>query len=127
MFGLGRGSLEGSRHNEKAYRPSILRRIWPHVVLGTRRRGTPPPFLPSPLLSSRLPSPRRSSHVRKLSGGPLRVTPPIPGEACRRGSEVEDRPEGMMIERIVIEAETPGDSRIMFRVRMNDLVIGGKT
>ena len=29
-----------------------------------------------------------------------------------------------MIERIVIETETPGDSRTMFRVRMNDLVIG---
>jgi hypothetical protein len=29
-----------------------------------------------------------------------------------------------MIERIVIESETPGDSRTMFRVRMNDLVIG---
>jgi hypothetical protein len=28
------------------------------------------------------------------------------------------------IERIVIETETPGDSRTMFRVRMNDLVIG---
>jgi hypothetical protein len=31
-----------------------------------------------------------------------------------------------MIERIVIETETPGDSRTMFRVRMNDLVIGEK-
>jgi hypothetical protein len=30
----------------------------------------------------------------------------------------------VMIERIVIESETPGDSRTMFRVRMNDLVIG---
>jgi hypothetical protein len=29
-----------------------------------------------------------------------------------------------MIERIVIESETPGDSRTMFRVRVNDLVIG---
>jgi hypothetical protein len=29
-----------------------------------------------------------------------------------------------MIERIVIETETPGDSRTMFRVRMDDLVIG---
>jgi hypothetical protein len=29
-----------------------------------------------------------------------------------------------LIERIVIESETPGDSRTMFRVRMNDLVIG---
>jgi hypothetical protein len=28
------------------------------------------------------------------------------------------------IERIVIETETPGDSRTMFRVRMDDLVIG---
>jgi hypothetical protein len=29
-----------------------------------------------------------------------------------------------MIKRIVIETETPGDSRSMFRVRMDDLVIG---
>jgi hypothetical protein len=29
-----------------------------------------------------------------------------------------------MIKQIVIETETPGDSRTMFRVRMNDLVIG---
>jgi hypothetical protein len=29
-----------------------------------------------------------------------------------------------MIKRIVIELETPGDSRTMFRVRMDDLVIG---
>ena len=29
-----------------------------------------------------------------------------------------------MIERIVIEAETPGDSRTMFRVRMDELVLG---
>ena len=29
-----------------------------------------------------------------------------------------------IIERIVIEAETPGDSRTMFRVRMDDLVLG---
>jgi hypothetical protein len=29
-----------------------------------------------------------------------------------------------MIERIVIETETPGDSRTMFRVRMDDLVLG---
>jgi hypothetical protein len=29
-----------------------------------------------------------------------------------------------MIERIVIETETPGDSRTMFRVRTDDLVIG---
>jgi hypothetical protein len=29
-----------------------------------------------------------------------------------------------MIERIVIEAETPGGSRTMFRVRMDDLVLG---
>ena len=29
-----------------------------------------------------------------------------------------------MIGRIVIETETPGDSRTMFRVRMDDLVIG---
>jgi hypothetical protein len=29
-----------------------------------------------------------------------------------------------MIERIVIELETPGDSRTMFRVWMDDLVIG---
>ena len=29
-----------------------------------------------------------------------------------------------MIERIMIETETPGDSRTMFRVRMDDLVIG---
>ena len=30
-----------------------------------------------------------------------------------------------MIERIVIEIETPGDSRTMFRVEMDRLVIGG--
>ena len=29
-----------------------------------------------------------------------------------------------MIERIVIEAQTPDDSRTMFRVRMDDLVVG---
>ena len=29
-----------------------------------------------------------------------------------------------MIERIVIEAETPSDSRTMFRVRMDDLILG---
>jgi hypothetical protein len=29
-----------------------------------------------------------------------------------------------IIERIVIEAETPGDSRTMFRVRMDDLALG---
>jgi hypothetical protein len=29
-----------------------------------------------------------------------------------------------MIERIVIETETPSDSRTMFRVRMDNLVIG---
>jgi hypothetical protein len=29
-----------------------------------------------------------------------------------------------MIERIVIETEAPGDSRTMFRVRMDDLVLG---
>jgi hypothetical protein len=29
-----------------------------------------------------------------------------------------------MIERIVIETETPGDSRTMFRVRMDELVVG---
>jgi hypothetical protein len=31
---------------------------------------------------------------------------------------------GRMIERIVIETETPGDSRTMFRVRMDDLLLG---
>jgi len=30
----------------------------------------------------------------------------------------------LAIEQIVIETETPGDSRTMFRVRMNDLVLG---
>jgi hypothetical protein len=30
-----------------------------------------------------------------------------------------------MIERIVIEIETPGDSGTMFRVRMDDLVLAG--
>lgn len=29
-----------------------------------------------------------------------------------------------MVERIVVEIETPGDSRTMFRVRMDDLVLG---
>jgi hypothetical protein len=29
-----------------------------------------------------------------------------------------------MIERIVVESETPGDSRTLFRVRMDDLVLG---
>jgi hypothetical protein len=74
----GRGeATEGIRNDEKACRTSILRRIWPHVVLSTRRGGPPPPLLPSPL-PSRLPSPRRSSHVRRLSGRGASLRP----EAC---------------------------------------------
>src|ERR1700677_3579831 len=74
-----------NRNDQKACRPSILRRIWPHVVLSTRRGGPPPPFLPPPLLSSRLPSPR-SSHVKNAGGeSPLMGALPTPGEAYSRG------------------------------------------
>ncbi len=72
----GWGATKGTRHNEKAYRPSILRRFWPHVVLGARRGGPSPPLRSSPLRSSRLPSPR-SSLNNAVGERALRVLPDI--------------------------------------------------
>jgi hypothetical protein len=39
-------------------------------------------------------------------------------------AEIEGSAGLVMIERIIIELETPGDSRTMFRVRMDDQMIG---
>jgi hypothetical protein len=64
-----------------------------------------------------------------LSRHPVKLTDAVGGglvhpERRAAGVRLEGRAEGTMIERIMIEAETPGDSRTMFGVRMDDLVIG---
>jgi hypothetical protein len=63
-----------------------------------------------------------------LRSGCRRVpSKPSPGKISNAeapGIEFLEMAAALAIERIVIETETPGDSRTMFRVRMNDLVIG---
>ena len=96
MFAQAGGATEGTRYNEKAYRPSILRRVWPHVVLSTRRGGPSPPLLSSSLRSSRssrLPS-RRSSHVRNTGGERLVALPAISPDHARPVHSRERRRAG---------------------------------